>query len=115
MIKSFYITTPIYYVNDSPHIGHALEFIQADTLARFYRLKGNDTYFLTGTDEHGVKVFETAKEAGVPLVDGQAFLGEAPDPLGHYFVWDGHWNEAGHALAAEALAPRLEEALAARR
>lgn len=50
-----YITTPIYYVNDVPHLGHAYTTIIADTLARFYRLQGHETRFLTGTDEHGQK------------------------------------------------------------
>ncbi|EAJ9488688.1 TPA: methionine--tRNA ligase [Campylobacter jejuni] len=56
-----YITTPIYYVNDVPHLGHAYTTIIADTLARFYRLQGHKTRFLTGTDEHGQKIEEAAK------------------------------------------------------
>ncbi|EGF1229526.1 methionine--tRNA ligase [Campylobacter jejuni] len=56
-----YITTPIYYVNDIPHLGHAYTTIIADTLARFYRLQGHETKFLTGTDEHGQKIEEAAK------------------------------------------------------
>ncbi|TXE86352.1 methionine--tRNA ligase [Campylobacter volucris] len=56
-----YITTPIYYVNDVAHIGHAYTTIIADTFARFYRLKGHETYFLTGTDEHGQKIEQAAK------------------------------------------------------
>jgi methionyl-tRNA synthetase len=59
-----YITTPIYYVNDVPHIGHAYTTIIADTLARYSRLKGLDTMFLTGTDEHGQKIEEAAKSRG---------------------------------------------------
>ncbi|AJC94026.1 methionine--tRNA ligase [Campylobacter volucris] len=55
-----YITTPIYYVNDVAHIGHAYTTIIADTFARFYRLKGHETYFLTGTDEHGQKIEQAA-------------------------------------------------------
>ena len=51
--KKFYITTAIDYVNSQPHLGHALEKIQADVLARHHRLKGEDVLFLTGTDEHG--------------------------------------------------------------
>lgn len=61
----FYITTAISYVNAPPHLGHALEFIQADAIARYKRLMGVDTYFLTGTDEHGVKVYNTAKKKGM--------------------------------------------------
>ncbi len=59
---TFYITTPIYYVNDEPHIGHAYTTIMADVLSRFHRLAGDDVMFLTGTDEHGQKVNEAAKE-----------------------------------------------------
>lgn len=59
-----YITTPIYYVNDVPHIGHAYTTIVCDTLARFYRLQGHDTYFLTGTDEHGQKIEQAAAKKG---------------------------------------------------
>ena len=62
--KKVYITTPIYYVNDNAHIGHAYTTIIADTLARFSRLKGLDVFFLTGTDEHGQKIEEAAKSRG---------------------------------------------------
>ncbi|MBI3753117.1 MAG: methionine--tRNA ligase [Deltaproteobacteria bacterium] len=61
--KTFYITTPIYYVNDVPHIGHAYTTIAADCFARYKRLKGYDVLFLTGTDEHGQKVEKAAREA----------------------------------------------------
>ncbi len=60
----YYITTPIYYVNDAPHIGHAYTTIMADVLARWHRLNGDNVFFLTGTDEHGEKVAEAAKKAG---------------------------------------------------
>ena len=60
----FYITTPIYYVNSNPHIGHAYTNIIADCLARFHRLKGDEVFFLTGTDEHGEKIKKTAEGAG---------------------------------------------------
>ncbi len=65
MNKTFYVTTPIYYVNAPPHIGHAYTTIVADVMARFYRMLGYDTYFLTGTDEHGDKVAEAAANANV--------------------------------------------------
>jgi methionyl-tRNA synthetase len=61
---TFYITTPIYYVNDVPHLGHAYTTIIADTLARYHRMRNEPTRFLTGTDEHGQKVEEAAKKAG---------------------------------------------------
>ena len=65
MKKHFYITTPIYYVNDKPHIGHAYTTILADVLSRFYRQSEGDTFFLTGLDEHGQKVQEAANKLGV--------------------------------------------------
>lgn len=65
MPKSFYITTPIYYVNASPHIGHAYTTIVADVLARYHRMSGVNTFFVTGTDEHGDKIAEAAQKAGV--------------------------------------------------
>jgi len=61
---AFYITTPIYYVNAEPHLGHAYSTIVADVIARFYRLSGSETFFLTGTDEHGSKVVEAAERSG---------------------------------------------------
>ncbi len=63
-MKKKYITTPIYYVNDVPHIGHAYTTIIADSAARYFRLRGFDTFFLTGTDEHGQKIEEAAKKRG---------------------------------------------------
>ncbi len=63
--QKFYITTPIYYVNDRPHIGHAYTTILADVLARYHRRAGNDTFFLTGLDEHGQKVQQAATERGI--------------------------------------------------
>jgi methionyl-tRNA synthetase len=70
MTRSFYITTPIYYVNGAPHIGHAYTSIAADVMARWKRLDGYEVFFLTGTDEHGQKVEQAAAAAGV---DPQTF------------------------------------------
>ncbi len=64
MSKKFYITTPIYYVNARPHIGHAYTTITCDTIARRHRMLGDDTWFLTGTDEHGQKIERAAQAAG---------------------------------------------------
>ncbi|NQU68527.1 MAG: methionine--tRNA ligase [Candidatus Marinimicrobia bacterium] len=64
-MKKFYITTPLYYVNDQPHIGHAYTTILADVLARYHRSLGEDVYFLTGTDEHGQKIQHAAEKRGV--------------------------------------------------
>ncbi|WP_053384523.1 methionine--tRNA ligase [Leucobacter celer] len=63
--SSFYLTTPIFYVNDAPHIGHAYTEVAADVLARWHRQAGDDTWFLTGTDEHGQKILRTATANGV--------------------------------------------------
>jgi methionyl-tRNA synthetase len=65
MEKAYFITTPIYYVNASPHIGHAYTTIVADVLARYYRLAGYRTFFVTGTDEHGDKIAEAAQKSGI--------------------------------------------------
>ena len=65
MSDTFYITTPIYYVNDKPHIGHAYTTILADVLARYHRYAGQETFFLTGLDEHGQKVQQAAEKRGV--------------------------------------------------
>ena len=64
-MSTFYITTPIYYVNDVPHLGHAYTTIVCDALARFHRMRGDDTRFLTGTDEHGQKVEAAAAKRGL--------------------------------------------------
>ncbi|MFN3412536.1 MAG: methionine--tRNA ligase [Thermoanaerobaculum sp.] len=65
MTRTFYITTPIYYVNDLPHIGHMYTTVVADVLARFKRLRGFEVFFLTGTDEHGQKIERAAREQGI--------------------------------------------------
>jgi methionyl-tRNA synthetase len=64
-VERFYLTTPIYYVNDAPHIGHAYTTVTADAVARWHRLLGDDTFLLTGTDEHGLKVQRAAEANGV--------------------------------------------------
>ena len=63
---TFYVTTPIYYVNSSPHIGHAYTTIAADILTRHHRQRGEETFFLTGVDEHATKVWRVAEEQGLP-------------------------------------------------
>lgn len=64
MNERFYLTTPLYYVNDEPHLGHAYTTVLADTLTRYHRLFGDDVHFLTGTDEHGQKVAQAAEKLG---------------------------------------------------
>src|SRR5215210_7548731 len=64
---TFYLTTPIYYVNATPHVGHAYTTIAADILTRHRRQRGDETFFLTGTDEHGSNIPRVAEEAGLEL------------------------------------------------
>ena len=74
-VRRYYVTTPIYYVNGLPHVGSALTTIACDVLARYHRMRGYDTWFLTGVDENATKVQETAEKAGIPpqeFVDGLA-------------------------------------------
>ena len=67
--KTFYITTPLYYVNAQPHIGHSYTQIICDCISRYKRLKGEDVFFLTGTDEHGQKVLRSAENAGMDTIE----------------------------------------------
>ena len=79
---SFYVTTPIFYVNDVPHIGHAYAEVAADVLARWHRQRGNDTWFLTGTDEHGQKIMRSAAANDVtPKAWADKLVEEAWKPL----------------------------------
>jgi methionyl-tRNA synthetase len=63
MMNTFYVTTPIYYANSLPHLGHLYTMIVADTIARAKRQRGIETYFLTGTDEHGINIERAAQKA----------------------------------------------------
>jgi methionyl-tRNA synthetase len=63
--EKFYITTPIYYPSGNPHIGHCYTTVACDSIARFRRMQGKDVIFLTGTDEHGLKIEQKAKEKGI--------------------------------------------------
>ncbi|HSR72199.1 MAG TPA: methionine--tRNA ligase, partial [Kiloniellales bacterium] len=111
---SYYVTTPIYYVNDLPHIGHAYTTLACDALARFMRLDGYDVFFLTGTDEHGQKVEKSAQVAGL---DPQAFtdrvsenfraLSQTLDFSNDAFI---RTTEERHLRACQALWARLIEA-----
>ena len=80
MSKTFYITTPIYYPNGEPHLGHVYTTLCADVVARYHRLLGEDVFFLTGTDEHGIKMVKTAAEQGIEpraLADANVAVFEA--------------------------------------
>lgn len=109
----FYITTPIYYVNDKPHIGHAYTTLACDVLARFLRLDGVDVHFLTGTDEHGQKV---EKSAGAKGMSPQDFTDEVSQNFRHLAQVMNFSNddfirttENRHIRSVQALWKRLEE------
>ena len=112
MSKPFYITTAISYPNGRPHIGHAYEAISADAIARFYRLCGRDARLITGTDEHGLKMVQTARDAGRETID-------LADEMSSYFIemcnklnisYDGfrRTSEAVHHEASKALWKAME-------
>ncbi|MDA8087552.1 MAG: class I tRNA ligase family protein, partial [Nitrospiraceae bacterium] len=75
-LRKFYVTTPIYYVNDIPHIGHAYTTIAADILARYHRGRGREVFFLTGTDEHGQKVQKAAEARGLSPKEHASLMAE---------------------------------------
>src|SRR3989344_1105865 len=66
-MSKYYLTNSIPYLNAAPHVGHALEFVQADVIARWHRQQGSEVFYLSGTDEHGIKISRAAKDAGVPV------------------------------------------------
>jgi methionyl-tRNA synthetase len=111
--KPFFITTPIYYVNGAPHLGHAYTSIAADAVARWKRLDGEEVFFLTGTDEHGQKVEKAAIDAGM---EPQAFtdqvsekfreLGKLLNLSNDVFI---RTTEKRHAEATQAIWRRLRE------
>ncbi|HMC72100.1 MAG TPA: class I tRNA ligase family protein, partial [Mycobacteriales bacterium] len=113
MISRFYVTTPIYYVNDAPHIGHAYTTVIADAVARWHRLIGDDTYFLTGTDEHGLKVAQSAEEAGISPQEqadrNAARFRETWDSLGISYDDFIRTTEPRHHAAVQELLTRIKD------
>ena len=114
MAKSFYLTTTLPYVNADPHIGHALEFVQADVIARMRRHMGDEVFFNTGTDEHGQKILEVAQKAGQDVhayVDHYAEefkkLGKALDLSYDAFI---RTTDPAHYAAAQELWRRCDAA-----
>ncbi|HWQ34088.1 MAG TPA: methionine--tRNA ligase [Blastocatellia bacterium] len=92
MNKTFYVTTPIYYVNSYPHLGHLYTTLIADTVARYKRQRGFDVFFLTGTDEHGQNIERAAEKAGLPVkahVDN--FVSEFRQAFAPYHFTFNHW------------------------
>ena len=113
MSTPYYVTTPIYYVNDAPHIGHAYTTLACDTLARFKRLDGFDVKFLTGTDEHGQKVEKSAQAGNL---DPKTFTDKVSqnfrDLAAHMNFSNDDFirtTEDRHKKAAQALWKKLEE------
>jgi len=113
-MSRFYVTTPIYYVNGAPHIGHAYTAVAADVLARWHRLDGHDVFFLTGTDDHGQKVEKAALDAGM---DPQAFVDSVSQQFKEMSALMGVSNddfirttEERHKRACQALWRRLQDA-----
>ncbi len=110
----FYVTTPIYYVNDIPHIGHAYTTVAADILARYHRGRGREVFFLTGTDEHGQKVQKAAETKGLSpkehadlMVENFKTLWKALDISNDAFI---RTTDSGHKEVVRELLQRLWEA-----
>ena len=114
MKNSFYITTTLPYVNSDPHIGFALELVQTDVVARYHRIKGDEVFFSTGTDEHGQKIFEASQKENKNVqeyVDGYAGefkkLSSTLNISNDTFV---RTTDAHHVLAAEEMWKRCDKA-----
>ncbi|MDQ8754798.1 methionine--tRNA ligase [Sphingosinicella sp. LHD-64] len=107
MSEPFYITTAISYPNGRPHIGHAYEAIAADAIARFQRLRGRDVFFLTGTDEHGLKMAQAARDRGVEPAalaeEMSSYFREMDDRLNISFDRFIRTTESGHHKASQAI------------
>jgi methionyl-tRNA synthetase len=113
MVKKFYITTAISYPNGDPHIGHAYEAIAADVFARFKHLDGYDVFFLTGTDDHGQKIYRTAKEQGVDPQEMTDRLSERFKDMCKFFNINYsrfiRTSETAHHEAVQAIWKKLED------
>ncbi len=111
--RPYYITTPIFYVNDKPHIGHAYTSVVCDALARYQRMRGREVVFATGTDEHGLKVQQSAERAGLSpqaFADGvSAEFREMGDEIGTSDSQFVRTTEPRHAASAQALWRALHE------
>jgi methionyl-tRNA synthetase len=112
-VSKFYVTTPIYSVNDVPHLGHAYTTVAADALARWHRLLGDDVYFLTGTDEHGLKVARAAEERGLSpqahADETSARFRETWDSLDITYDDYIRTTEPRHAVAVQALLTQIND------
>jgi len=113
-VDAFYITTPIYYVNARPHLGHAYSTIVADAMARYHRLAGDETFFLTGTDEHGDNIARVSAQAGVsPQVYADQISGAFRDTWRRLGITNDDYirtTEPRHAKVVQAILQKLWEA-----
>ena len=111
MSETFYITTPIYYVNSHPHIGHAYTTIVTDVFVRYRKLFGEETYFLTGTDEHGQKIAESAQAANLkPQEFVDRMTAEFRDMWPHLHIQQDHFirtTDAFHKSAVQAVLQKI--------
>src|SRR5699024_195922 len=111
---TFYITTAIAYPNGTPHIGHAYEYIAADVLARFHRLDGEDVFYMTGTDEHGLKMQQTAEKQGITpreLADrNAAAFQRLRDFLGSSYDRFMRTTDEDHRVSSQAIWQRMVDA-----
>src|SRR5687768_1594418 len=112
-MKPFYLTTPIYYINAAPHIGHAYTTVVADAIARTRRLLGDDVFFLTGTDEHGQKVARAAKTKGMTPQGFTDHISQSFKSLfEHLSISNNDFirtTEPRHIKAAQAIWQRVQE------
>ena len=113
MTKPFYITTAISYPNGRPHIGHAYEAIATDAIARFQRLNGRDVFFMTGTDEHGLKMAQTARERGLEpsalAEEMSGYFKQMDDRLDISYDRFIRTTEPAHHAASQAIWKAMEE------
>ena len=113
-VSAFYLTTPIYYVNARPHLGHAYSTIIADAVARYHRIAGDETFFLTGTDEHGDNIARVAAQAGVaPLAYADQISGAFRDTWRRLGITNDDYirtTEPRHAKVVQAILQKLWEA-----
>ena len=113
-MKTFYVTTPIYYVNDLPHIGHIYSTVVCDVAARYHRLIGDPTRFLTGTDEHGQNIERSAVEQGLtPIALADRVVARYHDLWKKFEISNDDFirtTQPRHRAGVEALIVRMEKA-----
>lgn len=112
-MNKFYITTPIYYVNSHPHLGHLYTTLVADTVARYKRQRGFETFFLTGTDEHGLNIERAAESKGLSIKEHvDSIVNEFKTAFAPYGLTNDHWirtTDDYHKRAAQELWRRAKE------